>query len=115
MQVIRLILELQASKGNGEGKAAPVGQLKNLAGGTDEENAVGAFGGLSGDSDNLTREEKLKQLRAKTAERNASEGNRVGDIVDISEERAFEASLDAEIERARAGDRSGLDDALELY
>ena len=39
----------------------------------------------------------------------------MGDIVDISEERAFEASLDAEIERARAGDRSGLDDALELY
>ena len=109
------ILELQASKGNGEGKAAPVGQLKNLAGGTDEENAVGAFGGLSGDSDNLTREEKLKQLRAKTAERNASEGNRVGDIVDISEERAFEAELDAEVERSRAGDRSGLDEALEIY
>ena len=105
------IVEEKANKGNGKGKGAPVDQLKNLAGGTDEENAVGAFGGLSGDSDNLTREEKLKQLRDKTARRNASEGNRVGDIVDISEERAFEAS----IERARAGDRSGLDEALDIY
>ena len=64
---------------------------------------------------NLTPEEKLKKLRDKTARRNASEGNRVGDIVDISEELAFEASLDAEIERARAGDRSGLDEALDIY
>ena len=36
----------------------------------------------------------------------------VGDAV---EERAFEAELDAEVERSRAGDRSGLDDALQLY
>ena len=76
------------------------------------ENSVGTFGELSG---NLTKEEKLIQLRDKTARRNASEGNRVGDIVDISEERAFEAELDAEVERSRAGDRSGLDDALQLY
>ena len=109
------IVEEKANKGNGKGRGAPVDQLKNMAGGTDKENAVGAFGSLSGDSDNLTREEKLKQLRDKTARRNASEGNRVGDIVDISEERAFEASLDAEIERARAGDRSGLDEALDIY
>ena len=109
------IVEEKANKGNGKGRGAPVDQLKNMAGGTDKENAVGAFGSLSGDSDNLTREEKLKQLRDKTARRNASEGNRVGDIVDISEERAFEASLDAEIERARAGDRSGLDEAIDIY
>ena len=42
------IVEPKASKGNGKGKGAPVGQLKNLAGGTDQENAVGAFGKLSG-------------------------------------------------------------------
>lgn len=105
-------LKQNANKGNGKGKGAPVGQLGKLKGGLDEENSVGTFGELSG---NLTKEEKLKQLRDKTARRNASEGNRVGDIVDISEERAFEAELDAEVERSRAGDRSGLDDALQLY
>ena len=42
------IVEPKASKGNGQGKSTPVGQLKNLAGGTDQENAVGAFGKLSG-------------------------------------------------------------------
>ena len=105
-------LKQNANKGNGKGKGAPVGQLGKLKGGLDKENSVGAFGELSG---NLTKEEKLKQLRDKTARRNASEGNRVGDIVDISEERAFEAELDAEVERSRAGDRSGLDDALQLY
>lgn len=42
------IVEEKASKGNGKGKGAPVGQLKNLAGGLDKENAVGAFGKLSG-------------------------------------------------------------------
>lgn len=105
-------LKQNANKGNGKGKGAPVGQLGKLKGGLDEENSVGTFGELSG---NLTKEEKLKQLRDKTARRNASEGNRVGDIVDISEERAFEAELDAEVERSRVGDRSGLDDALQLY
>ena len=105
-------LKQNANKGNGKGKGAPVGQLGKLKGGLDEENSVGTFGELSG---NLTKEEKLKQLRDKTARRNASEGNRVGDIVDISEERAFEAELDAEVERSRAGDRSGLNDALQLY
>ena len=105
-------LKQNANKGNGKGKGAPIGQLGKLKGGLDEENSVGTFGELSG---NLTKEEKLKQLRDKTARRNASEGNRVGDIVDISEERAFEAELDAEVERSRAGDRSGLDDALQLY
>tara|TARA_B100001094_G_scaffold130313_1_gene126171 strand:+ start:4168 stop:4953 length:786 start_codon:yes stop_codon:yes gene_type:complete len=106
-------LKQNSNKGNGKGKGAPVGQLGKLKGGLDEENAVGAFGKLSGNtgSSGLT----LQELRQRTAERNASEGNRVGDTVDISEERAFEASLDAEIERARAGDRSGLDEALELY
>ena len=44
------IVEPKASKGNGKGKGAPVGQLKNLAGGLDKENAVGAFGKLSGNS-----------------------------------------------------------------
>ena len=105
-------LKQNANKGYGKGKGATVGQLGKLKGGLDEENSVGTFGELSG---NLTKEEKLKQLRDKTARRNASEGNRVGDIVDISEERAFEAELDAEVERSRAGDRSGLDDALQLY
>ena len=105
-------MKQNANKGNGKGKGAPIGQLGKLKGGLDEENSVGTFGELSG---NLTKEEKLKQLRDKTARRNASEGNRVGDIVDISEERAFEAELDAEVERSRVGDRSGLDDALQLY
>ena len=31
------------------------------------------------------------------------------------ERAAFEAELDAEVERSRAGDRSGLNDALQLY
>ncbi len=102
-------LKENANKGNGKGKSAPVGQLGKLEGGLDEENAVGAFGKLSGNtgSSGLT----LQELRQRTAERNQTEGNRVGDTVDISAELDFEA----EIDRARAGDRSGLDDALELY
>tara|TARA_B100001989_G_scaffold109234_1_gene76656 strand:+ start:552 stop:1310 length:759 start_codon:yes stop_codon:yes gene_type:complete len=56
------ILEKKASKGNGKGKATPVGQLKNLAGGTDEENAVGAFGKLSGNAEPLTGVEKAQKL-----------------------------------------------------
>ena len=44
-------------------------------------------------SDSSDRNSRLAELRRRTAERNASEGNRVGDIVDISEELAFEASL----------------------
>ena len=105
----KLIAKL--NKGNGKGKGTPVGQLGKVAGGLDEENTVGALP----KPPTLTKEERIKQLRDRTARRNASEGNRVGDIVDISEERAFEASLDAEVERSRAGDRSGLDDALQLY
>ena len=102
-------LKENANKGNGKGKSAPVGQLGKLAGGLDKENSVGAFGKLSGNtgSSGLT----LQELRQRTAERNQTEGNRVGDTVDISAELDFEA----EIDRARAGDRSGLDDALELY
>ena len=54
------ILDSEASKGNGKGKATPVGQLKNLAGGTDEENAVGAFGKLSG---NYSKAQKIAKER----------------------------------------------------
>ncbi len=56
------ILDAQASKGNGKGKATPVGQLKKLAGGTDKENAVGAFGKLSGNAEPLTGVEKAQKL-----------------------------------------------------
>ena len=56
------ILDAKANKGNGKGKATPVGQLKNLAGGTDEENAVGAFGKLSGNAEPLTGVEKAQKL-----------------------------------------------------
>jgi len=66
------IVEKKANKGNGKGKGAPVDQLGKLKGGTDEENAVGAFGGLSGDSDNLEREEKLKELKNKGGSVNLS-------------------------------------------
>ena len=66
------IVEEKANKGNGKGKGAPVDQLGKLKGGTDEENAVGAFGGLSGDSDNLEREEKLKELKNKGGSVNLS-------------------------------------------
>ena len=41
-------LKQNSNKGNGKGRSAPVGQLGKLKGGLDEENAVGAFGKLSG-------------------------------------------------------------------
>ena len=41
------LLKKDANKGNGKGKGAPLGQLKNLAGGVGA-NVVNAFGKLSG-------------------------------------------------------------------
>ena len=70
----------------------------------------------------------LQELRARTAAREALPENQIGAKVDISEEIAQEARIqerfnspvvvddaDVEIDRARAGDRSGLDDALNMF
>ena len=65
-------LKQNANKGNGKGKGAPISQLGKLKGGLDKENAVGAFGKLSGNSGNLEREEKLKELKNKGGSVNLS-------------------------------------------
>ena len=101
----------KSTTGTGEGKEVPKAQLENIGQSTDESevnarpkpegNQEFDTSGLSDDDiKEIETEEKsflnannvnpsnsstLAELRAKTAERNASEGNRVGDIVDLDD------------------------------
>ena len=54
----------------------------------------------------------LSDLRARTAARNSSVGNRVGDVVTDSQTLS---DIDEELARSQAGDRSGLNDSLDMF
>jgi len=123
-QIVTPRIREATEKGNGKSKESPTKELSNVKGGTDpEENAINAVeqpmktdAKRGKDLWDGQKKEKLTlaQLRARTAERENSPGNRVGDVVDISEE------IDKEKGYARGTTKSILDgdkpaDAKEIF
>ena len=83
------ILIGKLNKGNGKGKGTPLNQLKDkVVGGLDSENVVGAL--------------PKPPIKGSV------------NLSGLTQEQV-DADFDAEIERARAGDRSGLDEALDIF